>query len=64
MSGNVSLDLPQDLLESIQRTRTAAIALAKLPSDAKNNALEAIAVALEQQLIATLTTCDRKNPKF
>ena len=53
MSGNVSIDLPQDLpqdlLESIQRTRTAAIALAKLPSDAKNNALEAIAVALEQQ---------------
>ena len=34
MSGNVSIDLsqdlPQDLLESIQRTRTAAIALAKL----------------------------------
>ncbi|MFN5729045.1 MAG: gamma-glutamyl-phosphate reductase, partial [Pseudanabaena sp.] len=53
MSGNVSIDLPQDLpqdlLESIQRTRTAAIALAKLPSEAKNNALKSIAVALEQQ---------------
>ncbi|MFZ4730562.1 MAG: glutamate-5-semialdehyde dehydrogenase [Pseudanabaena sp.] len=49
MSGNVPIDLPQDLLESIQRTRTAAIALAKLPSEAKNTALEAIAVALEQQ---------------
>jgi glutamate-5-semialdehyde dehydrogenase len=49
VSGNVPIDLPQDLLESIQRTRTAAIALAKLPSEAKNTALEAIAVALEQQ---------------
>ena len=53
MSGNVSIDLPQDLpqdlLESIQRTRTAAISLAKLPSEAKNNALKSIAVALEQQ---------------
>ncbi|GBO54873.1 gamma-glutamyl phosphate reductase [Pseudanabaena sp. lw0831] len=56
MSGNVSIDLPQDLLESIQRTRTAAIALAKLPSDAKNNALEAIAVALEQQSEMILVT--------
>ena len=50
MSGNVSINLSEsNLSESIQRTRTAAIALAKLPSVAKNNALEAIAIALEQQ---------------
>ncbi|MFN9835207.1 MAG: gamma-glutamyl-phosphate reductase, partial [Pseudanabaena sp.] len=53
MSGNVpidlSQDLPQDLLESIQRTRTTAITLAKLPTTAKNAALEAISIALEQQ---------------
>jgi glutamate-5-semialdehyde dehydrogenase len=53
VSGNVpidlSQDLPQDLLESIQRTRTAAITLAKLPTTAKNAALEAISIALEQQ---------------
>ena len=47
MSTNVSekiINLP----ESIQHTRTAAIALAKLPSEVKNAALEAIAIALEQ----------------
>jgi glutamate-5-semialdehyde dehydrogenase len=55
VSGNVPIDLPQDLLESIQRTRTAAIALAKLPSEAKNTALEAIAVALDQQAEMILT---------
>lgn len=49
MSGNVSIDLVENLTASIQRTRTAAIALAKLPSEMKNNALEAIAIALEQQ---------------
>ncbi len=53
MSGNVSIDLAKDLskdlAESIQRTRSAAIALAKLSTAAKNAALEAIAVALEQQ---------------
>ena len=49
MSGNLSIDLSKDLTESIQRTRTAAIALAKLPADSKNAALEAIALALEQQ---------------
>ena len=50
MSGNVSINLSEsNLSELIQRTRTAAIALAKLPSMAKNNALEAIAIALEQQ---------------
>ena len=49
MSGNLSIDLSKDLAESIQRTRTAAIALAKLPADSKNAALEAIALALEQQ---------------
>lgn len=53
MSGNVSIDLAKDLTrdlpEAIQRTRTAAIALAKMPTAAKNAALEAIAVALEQQ---------------
>ncbi len=38
-----------ELTTSIQRTRIAAIALAKLPSSVKNNALEAIATALEQQ---------------
>jgi glutamate-5-semialdehyde dehydrogenase len=45
MSKNVS----ENLSESIQRTRTAAIALAKLPSATKNKALEAIAIAIEQQ---------------
>jgi glutamate-5-semialdehyde dehydrogenase len=49
VSGNVSIDLVENLTASIQRTRTAAIALAKLPSEVKNNALEAIAIALEQQ---------------
>ena len=53
MSGNVSINLsknlPKNLSESIQCTRTAAIALAKLSSAAKNKALEAIAIALEQQ---------------
>ena len=49
MSGNVSIDLvkdlSKDLAESIQRTRMAAIALAKLSTDSKNAALEVIAVA-------------------
>ena len=53
MSGNVSINLsknlPKNLSESIQCTRTAAIALAKLSSAAKNKALEAIAIGLEQQ---------------
>ena len=52
MSGNISENLVGNvsiLSESIQRTRTAAIALAKLPTAAKNAALEAIAIALEQQ---------------
>ncbi len=53
MSGNVSIDLvkdlSKDLAESIQRTRMAAIALAKLSTDSKNAALEVIAVALEEQ---------------
>ena len=52
MSGNVSINLAKNLTEnlaaSIQRTRTAAIALAKLSNAVKNAALEAIAVALEQ----------------
>ncbi len=38
-----------ELTTLIQRTRAAAISLAKLPSAVKNNALEAIASALEQQ---------------
>jgi glutamate-5-semialdehyde dehydrogenase len=41
-------NLVENLAASIQGTRTAAIALAKLPRDVKNAALEAIAVALEQ----------------
>jgi glutamate-5-semialdehyde dehydrogenase len=53
VSGNVSIDLvkdlSKDLAESIQRTRMAAIALAKLSTDSKNAALEVIAVALEEQ---------------
>ncbi len=57
MSGSVSINssknlpknLPKNLSESIQCTRTAAIALAKLSSAAKNKALEAIAIGLEQQ---------------
>jgi len=52
VSGNVSINLAKNLTEnlaaSIQRTRTAAIALAKLSNAVKNAALEAIAVALEQ----------------
>ncbi|PZO42411.1 MAG: glutamate-5-semialdehyde dehydrogenase [Pseudanabaena frigida] len=44
MSGNVSINLS----ESIQQTRSAAIALAKLPTVTKNAALEAIAIALER----------------
>jgi len=38
-----------ELTTLIQRTRAAAIALAKLPSAVKNHGLEAIANALEQQ---------------
>ncbi len=49
MSGNVSIDLTENLAAAIQRTRTDAIALAKLPSEVKNTALEAIAIGLEQQ---------------
>jgi glutamate-5-semialdehyde dehydrogenase len=49
VSNQVSNQVFINLSESIQRTRTAAIALAKLSSDAKNAALEAIAIALEQQ---------------
>lgn len=48
MSGNISINLAENLAASIQRTRTAAIALAKLPTATKNAALEAIAIALEQ----------------
>jgi glutamate-5-semialdehyde dehydrogenase len=40
--------LPDNLSASIQQTRRAAIALAKMSSDSKNMALEVIAVALEQ----------------
>ena len=53
MSGNISVSISENgsinLSESIQRTRIAAIALAKLPTAAKNASLEAIAIALEQQ---------------
>ncbi len=45
---NLAEDLAENLVTSIQHTRTAAIALAKLPTAAKNAALEAIAIALEQ----------------
>ena len=59
MSGNISVSISENgsinLSESIQRTRTAAIALAKLPTVAKNAALEAIAIALEQQAEIILT---------
>ena len=48
MSGNVSIGLAENLVLSIQRTRTAAISLAKLTNATKNEALEAIAIALEQ----------------
>lgn len=54
MSGNVSTNLAENLAASIQRTRTAAIALAKLPTASKNAALEAIAIALEQNSEAIL----------
>ena len=55
MSASVSGNISIDLSASIQRTRTAAIALAKLPSAAKNAALEAIAIALEQHAEKILT---------
>ena len=55
MSASVSGNISIDLSASIQRTRTAAIALAKLPSAVKNAALEAIAIALEQQSEKILT---------
>ncbi|WP_347272335.1 glutamate-5-semialdehyde dehydrogenase [Pseudanabaena sp. FACHB-1998] len=56
MSTNVSGNLGSgNLTETIQSTRTAAIALAKLPSASKNIALEAIAVALEKNADRILT---------
>lgn len=42
------MNLAENLTDVIQRTRTAAIALAKLSQSVKNDALEAIAIALEQ----------------
>ena len=52
VSANVSINLTENLVENlaaaIQATRTAAIALVKLPCDVKNTALEAIALGLEQ----------------
>jgi len=64
VSENVSMNLAENLTEnlvaSIQRTRTAAIALAKLPTAAKNAALEVIAVALEQNS-ETILTANQKD---
>ncbi len=45
---NLAKNLAENLIDVIQRTRTAAIALAKLSQGVKNDALEAIAIALEK----------------
>jgi len=60
VSGNVSTNLAENLAASIQRTRTAAIALAKLPTASKNAALEAIAIALEQNA-ETILAANQKD---
>lgn len=57
---NLAENLTENLVASIQRTRTAAIALAKLPTAAKNAALEVIAVALEQNS-ETILTANQKD---
>jgi glutamate-5-semialdehyde dehydrogenase len=49
------MNLAENLTDIIQKTRTAAIALAKLSQNAKNDALEAIAIALEQNAEVILT---------
>ncbi|WP_082429610.1 glutamate-5-semialdehyde dehydrogenase [Pseudanabaena sp. 'Roaring Creek'] len=64
MSGNVSIDLSKDLFKdlagAIQSTRKAAIALAKLPTASKNDALEEIALALEQHA-ETILVANQKD---
>ena len=52
---NLAENLAENLTDVIQRTRTAAIALAKLSQRVKNDALEAIAIALEQNVEVILT---------
>jgi glutamate-5-semialdehyde dehydrogenase len=49
------MNLAENLTDVIKRTRTAAIALAKLSQSVKNDALEAIAIALEQNAEVILT---------
>jgi glutamate-5-semialdehyde dehydrogenase len=49
------LNFSLELTDVIQRTRTAAIALAKLSQRVKNDALEAIAIALEKNVEVILT---------
>ena len=49
------MNLGENLTDVIQKTRTAAIALAKLSQSVKNDALEAIAIALEQNAEVILT---------
>jgi len=49
------MNLAENLTDVIQKTRTAAIALAKLSQSVKNDALEAIAIALEQNAEVILT---------
>ena len=52
---NLAENLAENLTDVIQRTRTSAIALAKLSQRVKNDALEAIAIALEQNVEVILT---------
>ena len=52
---NLAENLAENLTDVIQRTRTAAIALAKLSPLVKNDALEAIAIALEKNAEVILT---------
>ena len=52
---NLAENLAENLTDVIQRTRTAAIALAKLSQSVKNEALEAIAIALETNAAVILT---------
>ena len=49
------MNLAENLTDVIQKTRTAAIALAKLSQSVKNDALEVIAIALEQNAEVILT---------
>jgi len=60
LTGSLVGNLAENLVVAIQSTRTAVIALAKLPKAEKNAALEAIAIALEQNA-ETILAANQKD---